>query len=344
MTERLLTPAYAELMAYTEDLNRRNGGSACALYILQSGETVAEAYAGVHTHDAGARPASPDSQYNVASVRKSYIGLAVAWALEQGLLPSLDAPVDGLLPFRQEDAPAVEGVTLRHLLTHTHGLAEEDGRLTRRFAPGSSWLYNNVGIRMLTTLIPAVTGVPVAELLDRLVFSPLGWRETGWRTDASETLVPVIMDETGRAKLTTAPDGSGAAQNLFVSARDLARWGQLHLQGGRWEGRQLVPEAAVRTAVSLQSPPELADEQPANGCLWLVKRGFTPLSPFGRTVPDGSYLIVGFTGPLVLVVPELKLVVVRMTNKSGNYGDDTMDYIGYLQQFTDMAVAATARN
>lgn len=63
--------------------------------------------------------------------------------------------------------------------THTHGLVnDEDGRLARRFKPGANWDYNNVGIRLLTDLIPHVTGISIADLLDEKVFRPLGWKES----------------------------------------------------------------------------------------------------------------------------------------------------------------------
>ncbi|QMV42450.1 hypothetical protein [Cohnella cholangitidis] len=61
-------------------------------------------------------------------------------------------------------------------------------------------------------------------------------------------------------------------------------------------------------------------------------------------MPQGSYEIVGFYGPLVLVVPRLDLVVVRMANTHGNYEDDNGSYIHYLKEFSDLALEAASLN
>jgi CubicO group peptidase (beta-lactamase class C family) len=338
------TAAFDSLFEYAERINRLNGGTACAIYVIQRGRIVAEHYSGHHSHAADARPAAADSQFHVASVRKSYIGFAVAWAVHSGGIASLDEPVSRYLSTDEDSRRLLDGVAVRHLLTHTHGLDRDgDGRLVIRFAPGTGWAYNNTGIQLLTELVPRVTGLTVAELLEEKIFAPLGWRETGWRTAPAETLVPVIMDQKGTAKLLVHPDPSGAEPNLHVSARELAWWGYLHLKAGQLNGKQIAPEAVFRLSVSCQSPSSLPPGLPQNGCLWFVNSGPSPQYIIGDSVPRGSYKIVGHSGPLLLVVPELDLVLVRMANKNGNYEDEQGTYLDYLKAFSDRAVAAAKR-
>lgn len=336
-------PGYDSLFTYLERVNRLNGGTSSSLFVIQHDRITAEYYAGTHSSDASARPTRADSQYNVASVRKSYIGFAAAWALHNGAIRSFDDPVLRYFSAGREDRERLQGVAIRHLLTHTHGLdSDKSGRLTRRFEPGTNWDYNNAGIRILTAILANATGRSIAELLNDHVFGPLGLRETGWRTAASDLLVPVADDLDTSLPLDSNADGSEG--NLFVSARELAYWGYLHLKLGTINKEQIVPTDLIQTIISDQSPRRLPAAHPRNGCLWMVKKGESSQCLIGNNVPKDSFEIVGLYGPILLVVPELDLVVVRMANRVGNYADDKGSYIHYLKEFSDLAVAAARAN
>jgi CubicO group peptidase (beta-lactamase class C family) len=170
----------------------------------------------------------------------------------------------------------------------------------------------------------------------------LGWNETGFRTAASELLVPLISEQGQYTRIRATTDGSQG--NLFVSARELAYWGYLHMTSGKINGKAVVPEAVIRTAVMLQSPTQLPKGLPWNGCLWFIKNGESSQCTMGKDVPDNSFEVVGSYGPLVLVVPELELVVVRMSNQEkGNYADDRRSHLDYLKEFSNLAVTCARR-
>jgi len=343
MLKKRETAAFDSLKSYVERINELNGGTSSSLFVIQNRAIVAEHYSGTHSDEAGARATGCDSQYNVASVRKSYIGFAAAWALNEGAIRSFDDPILEYMPLAQEDREMLSGVTIRHLLTHTHGLVRDGrGRLVRAFSPGCKWDYNNEGIQLLTDILSEALNRTVADLLASKVFRPLGWRETGWRSEYSEELVSVMQE--GRASLPLNPRVDGSRENLFVSARELAYWGYMHLNSGKIAGRTLVPEQVIRYATTVQTQGQLPPDHPRNGCLWLVKEGKSAECLIGEHVPRGSYEIVGFYGPLVLVVPQLDLVVVRMANTHGNYEDDKGSYIHYLKEFSDLAVEAALLN
>ncbi|WP_246070411.1 serine hydrolase [Paenibacillus kobensis] len=116
--ERYSSSHYDALMAYIERINQLNGGTAFALFVIHNDQVVAEYYGGEHS----GRRAAADSQFNVASVRKSYIGFAAAWALTIGAIRSFDDPVLRYVRANGDNAEVLSGVTIRHLLTHTHGL------------------------------------------------------------------------------------------------------------------------------------------------------------------------------------------------------------------------------
>jgi CubicO group peptidase (beta-lactamase class C family) len=331
------TSDFDNLMTYVERINSLNGGSSCSLFVIQNDKIVAEYYNGTHSNKTGSCKTDANSQYNVASVRKSYIGFATAYALNVGAIHSFDEPVLKYISVRKEERAVLNGVTIRHLLTHTHGIAHDEvGELIRSFSPGFNWDYNNVGIRLLTELIPNVINTSIADLLDKEIFQPLGWHETGWRSEESETLVPVLNE--GKASLPLDSMTDGSQGNLFVSARELAYWGYLHLKMGKIDGQDIVPEAVIRNAITLQTPSTLPIEYPQNGCLWLLKNGNSSHCLMGSNIPNHSFEIVGFYGPLVLIVPPLNLVIVRMGNTYGNYGDDRGSYIDYLKEFSNLAV------
>lgn len=84
------------------------------------GECSAGAVLGTQSQEANARLIQEDTQFHIASVRKSYIGFAVAFAVHHGMIAAIDDPIPAYLPEYKE--PIYENITIRHLLTHTHGL------------------------------------------------------------------------------------------------------------------------------------------------------------------------------------------------------------------------------
>ena len=343
MLKRSLVTTFDSLMSYVEHINRLNGGTACSLFVIQNDCVVAEYYAGKHSSDDLACSTSQRSQFNVGSVRKSYIGFATAWAHFTGAIKSFDDSVLRYLSASPEESEILKRVTIRNLLTHTHGLSlDKSGQLINTFEPGTDWNYNNVGINLLTEIIPNVLGCSISDLLNEKVFRPLGWKETSWCTTFSDLLVPVV-DDLGTSLLIDR-NSDGSRGNLFVTTRELAYWGYLHLKQGEINGESIVPQQILRNATSIQTPARLSSTLPQNGCLWLVKNGDSDQSLIGNDVPNDSYGIVGITGAVLLVVPELDLVVVRLTNKLGNYEDEQGSYIKYLKDFSNKAVNLARKN
>ncbi|SFJ03726.1 Beta-lactamase [Paenibacillus sp. UNC496MF] len=131
--------AFRRLDAYMAEARERlSTGS--ALCVVRGDDVVHEAYGGRHGAEPGSRPIDAVSQFHLASVRKTYLGFAVSLAIEEGRIASLDDAAADYL----EDAGEVPlaGITLRHLLTHTHGL-RRGGEAGREFPPGTGWSYNN---------------------------------------------------------------------------------------------------------------------------------------------------------------------------------------------------------
>jgi CubicO group peptidase (beta-lactamase class C family) len=255
--------------------------------LVRHGHVVAEAW--WNPYDS----ATPHMLY---SLSKSFTSTAVGLAIAEGKL-SLDDPV---LKFFPEDAPAepsanLQSMRVRDLLRMATGHQTEtppwgspsDEPWTKTFLsqpvpfkPGTHFLYNSPATYMLSAIVQKVTGMTVLEYLRPRLFEPLGIDHPLWLT---------------------SPQGiTLGAFGLMVRTEDIARFGQLYLQKGVWNGRQLVPAAWVAAATSLQV---------ANGSSpqsdWDQGYGFQ----FWRS-RHNSFRGDGAFGQYCLVLPDVDAVVV----------------------------------
>ncbi|MCY0870109.1 MAG: serine hydrolase [Firmicutes bacterium] len=289
------------------------------------------------------------SRFNVYSVRKAYIGLAVAWALSAGAFSGVDERISDWLcascsasdkagsTSRGAFAAVVGETTLRHLLTHTHGLCLRGGRLARRFQPGTGWQYNNVGVLLLGRVLRAATGMTAADIVRERVLHPLGFFETDWEVTRDRDLLADVPALGGPRALVGTRDGE--QRNLYASARELAAFGALHLTGGRWRGRRAdMGESVFAQAMALLTPESAPARVPRHAYLWWRKGGPQVRTEIGAGVPDDAVQILGKSGCLCLVVPSRKLVAVRMSNDLRSH----LNPLGFLRAaraFGDLACA-----
>ncbi|MFD1019464.1 serine hydrolase domain-containing protein [Thalassobacillus hwangdonensis] len=312
--------------------------SGAATLVIHNDEIVLEKYVGHQSNEANARAIQEDTQFHVASVRKSYIGFAAAYAIYHGKI-EMDAPVLEYLPER--DPLLWKGTTVRHLLNHTHGLNEKEGAVFRAHAPGEDWAYKGTGLKALTEIIERRTGKSIADILHSQVFEPLAFHSSGWYIEKKERLVDVILRQEADGEWEVSDSVKGDQKNMYVSARELAFWGYFHMKKGNIDGHQIVPEAIIDIATSLQSPPNLDPDLPQNGCLWFVKDRPARKTEIGPKVPRGSYQILGYTGVTLLVVPDENLVAVRMFNSFGS--PEGYDYLEDVRSFGDTVVGCVQR-
>ncbi|WP_234987163.1 serine hydrolase domain-containing protein [Bacillus sinesaloumensis] len=304
--------------------------SGASVLIIHNDKVVTEEYWGKQSNKPNARPIQADTQFHVASVRKSYIGFVVAYAINEGFIESIDDDITNYLP--SEQPTELIGTTIRHLITHTHGLKLVDGDVYREFAPGSNWAYRGIGVDMLTQIVKTTSGQSVAEIVMNKVLKPLQLKETGWYGELNEKLVEVIR-KPDNPHWITSKSTTGDKMNMYVSTRDLAKWGYLHLKRGLVNGQQLLSEKIFDMTTTLQSPEELDTELPHNGFLWFVKDLSTRRSEIGDLVPKGSFQILGYTGVALLVIPKHNLVAVRAFNSFGS--PEGFDYLADVRNFGD---------
>ncbi|KZZ84153.1 serine hydrolase domain-containing protein [Bacillus sp. SJS] len=309
------------LESHNQKVYKETGATALSCLILQDGKTVYESYTGTHSREYGAKKVQEDSRFNIASIRKSYIGFALACMIAEGEIRGLDQNLYAYFP----EIPVIEGTTIRHVLTHTHGLAEKDGKWIRMFPPGENWFYNNAGVNLLISLLQTVSGKTVAQILDEQVFQKAGFSESGWEKSEENLVLNFLSDPSLQL------DDSGVDSNLYCSTRDLAKWGELFLARGKNAGI-LTPDAFNEmTSVQFTGLPQL----PKHGYFWWVKEEDFPKNEIGPNVPKGSYQLLGITGCICLVMPEYNAVAVRMLNQAGQ--NRNFDYMDDVRTFGDLA-------
>jgi CubicO group peptidase (beta-lactamase class C family) len=326
-------PNFDKLISYVEEIKERNHSSAASIVVIKNNKIVLEHYSGFLSNLEGSLPVSETSMFNIASARKSYLGLAIALALYEGKIKSLDDQVTEY--FESINQGILAGTTIRHLVTHSHGLNDrKDGSIFREFAPGSRWAYRGVNITMMTELIHKLYDKSFPEIIQEKVFLPMGFTHTTWATEPTEKLVKVVDDPQKPGLYKLGSSKGGYDSNLHTSALEFALWGELHLNNGVMNGKQIVPKEVIQLATKVHSPDFGEKEFPQNGLFWYVQDSLKLKSEIGERVPKGSYQILGVTGPTLLVIPEYQLVIAKMYNKRYNYGGN--NYLHYLREFSNL--------
>ncbi|MCU6793291.1 hypothetical protein OB236_14320 [Paenibacillus sp. WQ 127069] len=167
--------------------------------------------------------------------------------------------------------------------------------------------------------------------------------QSEWRTEGKETLVCDINDPHSFPTL-RLESNEGSDRNLYVSARELAHWGNLHLNKGMHEGKQLLPKEVFDIVTSVQTPDALPVHLPKLGFFWWIQNSNVENCEIGPSLPEQTFQILGASGCSCTVIPKHNAVVVRMTNSLWTFGGkNEFDYISDIQEFGNLA-EATLRN
>ncbi|MBB4823383.1 CubicO group peptidase (beta-lactamase class C family) [Sporosarcina luteola] len=327
--------SFNSLTTYTEKIKQEKCASGAALLLMQDNKIVYEHYSGTHHFESGARQIDVNSQFNVYSTRVTYVGLAIAIAVVDGVL-SLDDKIKEYL--HEFNGEVLGDTTIRHLVTRCTGLKFKGQQVSRMFKSGT----NIEGKRpdVLALIHKRATGKTVAEVIADKVCKPLGMTQTGWMTEGKNTLVCDIQSPDSFPTLRLGSN-DGAERNLYASARDLAVWGNLHLNKGCIGGKQILPEEVFTLASTIQSPDTLPEELSKFGFLWWIKDNKVSYQydELGTGLPEGSYQILGASGCSCTVIPEFNAVAVRMYNSLYTNDKDEFDYIGDIRKFGNMVAA-----
>ena len=246
------------------------------------------------------KPQTPDTRHVMWSLSKSFTSTAVGLAIADKKL-SLDDKVMKFFPddLSAEPSANLKAMRVRDLLTMTAG-HETEAKLSPNVnwaktflaqpvphEPGTHFKYNTPATYMLSAIVQKVTGKTVLEYLTPRLFEPLGIEKPKW--DSSPQGINI------------------GGYGLFVRTEDVAKFGQLYLQKGKWDGKQLIPIDWVEAATSRQVPNGNNEKSD-----WNQGYGYQ----FWRS-RHGAFRGDGAFGQFCVVLPEQDAVVV-LTAQTGN--------------------------
>lgn len=269
---------------------------------------------------------SDSSLSNSFSMAKSITSILIGIAIDEGKIKSVDQPVGDFIPEYNSEVNKV--LTIRHLLTMSSGLNWDES-------------YGSP----LSTTTEAYYGKDLYKLVSGLqVINPPG-KVFDYMSGNTELLALILEKATGKSmslyaseKLWTpvqakhdalwSVDREGGHEKAYCcfnsNARDFARIGKLYLQNGVWNGKQIVSSSYVKASVT-PAPLVYTDGKP-NTCYgfqwWLVNFKQHPV-----------FYARGILGQYVFVIPDLKMIVVRLGHKRGEpTGDKHLsDVYAYLE-------------
>lgn len=270
-----------------------------SLIIMRNGFIVYERYFN------GSRAADSN---NIASVSKSMLSALIGIAIDQGFFESADDRIAEYLSeyFAATSDPGLRELTLHHMLTMTHGLAWEENDASRLLnrsenwladilnaplinAPGARFNYSTGASHLLSAVLAEATGMSACEFAHRFLFEPLGIEAEFWGVD---------------------PQGYfTGGHSVSMTAREVARFGQLFLDEGAWQGERIVPGWWVAAATSPQI--DIGNNYAGYGYYWWLN----------RIADYDMYSALGAGGQILHVIPELEIVLVTTHGFQGNQRD-----------------------
>lgn len=260
------------------------------------------------------------------SATKSYLATVAGLAFDRGLIADIDEPIvadigdveicevasgQRLRPFEStQNAP----VTWRHMLQQTsewegtlwdrpdtvdwNRSLDDGGSDTReeRKRPGDHWEYNDVRVNLCALSLAALWGEPLPDVLRREVMDPIGasgtWEWHGYRNSVVEI---------GGKRIESVSGGAHWGGGVHINSYDHARFGQLFLDGGSWDGQRLVSERWIEM---MREPCAL---NPMYGLMWWLNTGG---ERYGQSVPESLFAASGAGGNAVNIDPENDMVTV----------------------------------
>lgn len=194
-------------------------------------------------------PNNAESRHMLYSLSKSFASTAIGITQDEGLLSINDSIMSFFPDAVPEDPPEhLKNMRIRDLLRMNTGHRNDATRemqqkgetwaegflsLPVEFKPGTRFVYNSGATYMLSAIIQKVTGQTLQDYLTPRLFEPLGIENPYWESNGEGV--------------------NFGGWGLNIRTRDIAKFGQLLLQKGKWGGKQLVSESWVKEATSLQT-------------------------------------------------------------------------------------------
>lgn len=281
-----------------------------------------------------------NSLSHLQSATKSVVSAIFGIAVANGSVGSVgDALFDYFPEYQHLNNPDKAGVTLQHVLSMTPGFdwneistpvnGEENDNVAAHRSnnfieyllkkdivtdPGTAWYYNSGCPMLLAGIVRNQAGIHIDEFAAQYLFGPMGIQSLRWEYQSDG--LPL------------------ATGGLWMRARDSAKFGQLFLDGGTWDGQQLIPESWVTASWTGYSPQDPGEEY---GYLWWMRE------------QEGHrfWFASGYGGQLIVMVPDEEIVIVINADYSSDpneTGRRTANTWKLLRQYLLRAIQDNPRN
>jgi CubicO group peptidase (beta-lactamase class C family) len=260
---------------------------------------------------------------NVFSTSKSMLSALVGIALREGYLEHLDQTAADFLPdlFSTLDDPTKSEVTLRQLLTMTSGLQWSESRdpdtvfattdwvrawwsFPMARPPGDAFSYNTGMTHTMSAILATQSETSTCEFATKHLFEPLGITVEHWSQDP----LGVFM----------------GGSHLFITPREMAKFGLLYLHQGQWQGEQIVPRDWVEESLTRQVGAYASDHYDYGyGYWWQLP---TLITYDTGLHPYTVIAAVGYGTQRIYLIPELDIVVV-LTADGSHIGSNPEEYL-----------------
>jgi CubicO group peptidase (beta-lactamase class C family) len=308
VTPTLAQPTDGHTAAMREVLDYAGGQNTTGFLIIQDRKTLVEknwplpaeaiAFRTAATYGTTADGALLE---DVASQQKSFVSVLVGVAIDKGLL-DVTQPVSAYIGAGWTKASPEQEAKIRviDMLTMSSGLTTE---FTYAAPPGTVFLYNTPVYAVTKRVVAAVAKQSIETVTYDWLTAPVGMNDTSWRKR------PAAMADIGN------PTG------LVTSPRDVGRFGQMVLDGGKAaDGRRIISEASLKAMFTRSAT------NPAYGRLWWLNGSAFTIKPLatrvdGPLIPAAPTDLVAALGALdrkLYVVPSRNLIVVRMGRSAPN--------------------------
>lgn len=294
-----------------------------SIMVLKHGKVIYENWFG---------EAAPDIPHVMHSVSKSFTATAVGMLVDEGKLKLTDKVID----FFPEDLPEeitenLKSMTVRDILTMNCGHETEPGRgdgdWVKTFlahpvtkTPGTWYCYNSMGTYMLSAIVQKITGEKLVDFLNTRLFEPLRIEKPEWQE---------------------SPQGiNTGGWGLYIKTEDMAKFGQLFLQKGEWNGKIIISGKWVEEASKYQVPSVPAGTRPDE----VEAKGLTPencsfLLGYGYQMwrcPMNAYRADGARGQYIMVLPDADAVIAVTADTSDLQAEQNLIYKYIFPVLMDM--------
>ena len=329
-----ISAAIQQLDALAKTLLRQSGIPGLAVAVVRNGRTVYAAGFGKRHVDA-ADKVDADTVFQLASLSKSVSATILAHQIGRGGIAWTTPLIHHLSRFALSDPWVTNHVTLADMFAHRSGLPDHAGDdledlgynrsqiLERlRYLPLHSFRdiydYTNFGITAAAQAVAEAAGANWEDLAEAVLYQPLDMPSTSSRfvdfmSRANRATGHVETAGIYQATYQRQPDAQSPAGGVSSSVRDMAHWLTMVLQGGMFNGKQVVSSAALLPAVTAQiitSPTANMAARPD-----LYGYGFNIGSqPSGRVTISHSGAFAYGAGTNFLLIPSLGLGIIALTN------------------------------